>query len=323
MRVENRKALLVGVDTYASGISNLNCCVNDATRLGRLLERHDKGDPNFSCRYLLSNQGVVKKTALEQALDQLFKGDPSMVLFYFSGHGSMDEKDGYMICQDTERGDLSTALSMSLLLEKANQSGTPEVIIILDCCHAGAIGHFSLEVNMTMQVREGITILASTLSSELAVERMGHGVFTNILCQGLEGTAADILGHVTAASLYNLADSILSPWEQRPVFQSYVHRMRPLKYCFPKVPKKALRRIIKHFPSVNTCIGLSDEFLEYSRNEAPSKVGLFKELVAYESVGLVKGRQAHTLFQEAEINGECLLSEYGKLFWKTVNKGLV
>ncbi|MEO1383194.1 MAG: caspase family protein, partial [Bacteroidota bacterium] len=182
---------------------------------------------------------------------------------------------------------------------------------------------FSLEGSPITQLREGITVLAATLSSEYAVERMGHGVFTKLLCQGLEGVSADILGHVTAASLYNLADSMLSPWEQRPVYKSFVNKMKPLRYCLPKIPKKALRRINQHFPQPDASIQLSESFLEHTRQATPSDVGLFKELLDYESVGLVQGRMAKTLTSEAEIQGTCILTEYGKLFWQTVAKGLV
>jgi hypothetical protein len=44
--------LFVGIDAYPS--SPLAGCVNDATRLGELLQRHADGSPNFECRKLMA-----------------------------------------------------------------------------------------------------------------------------------------------------------------------------------------------------------------------------------------------------------------------------
>ena len=79
------------------------------------------------------------------------------------------------------------------------------------------------------------------------MEQNGQGLFTKTILAGFKGGAADILGNVTAASLYDYTDKILGPWEQRPTFKSHITEMTSLKSCRPQISFPLLRKLPEYF----------------------------------------------------------------------------
>ncbi len=322
-----RKALVVGINEYEK--NPLRCCENDASEIDRLLHAHGpkkngkRGAPNFKTQLILSSKASASKQVIEKKIKDLFNGEEDMAAFYFSGHGSTDHSGGYIIPQDAKSK--TDGIPMQWILELANQSQIKEILIILDCCHAGAIGGQGiLNTPFEMaQVRKGVSILASTTSSDVARERMGHGVFTRLLIQGLEGAAADLFGHVSAHGLYSFAEAALSPWEQRPVLKSFVQMVQPIRFCRPKVSKEILRDLPDHFSSKDSSFSLSPEFEETSSSPNKEHVALFKEFKRMEIAGILECVGEESLYWEAMRNGGCRLTPYGKYIWHLAEKEMI
>src|SRR6266487_5118525 len=134
-----RKALIIGINEY--GNVSLNGCFNYAIKIKALLEKNDDRSRNFDCRVLTAEKGgpvAIKKGTLKTAIKQLFSSEPNIALFYFSGHGYLDELGGYLVTQDYEDEDLG--IPMQDVINLANESKAHEVVIILDCCHSGKFG---------------------------------------------------------------------------------------------------------------------------------------------------------------------------------------
>src|ERR1700733_13308569 len=125
-----RRALCVGIDEYEFG--SLDGCVNDAQRMKAVLEVQQDGSPNFDCKTLLAPRGVAKtsatRTKLRENLVLLFKDPADVVLFHFSGHGTTNDLDGYLVTQDAMKYD--EGVRMSDILELANKSKAKEVVIL-------------------------------------------------------------------------------------------------------------------------------------------------------------------------------------------------
>lgn len=49
-------------------------------------------------------------------------------------------------------------------------------------------------------IAEGVTILTASRSDQPSLERKGHGVFTSLLINALEGAAANLTGSITPGS---------------------------------------------------------------------------------------------------------------------------
>ena len=86
-----RKALVVGIDYYES-VSNLFGCVNDAYSVKNTFERHSDGTLNFDVNLLVSTgeDTQVTRKELKTKVQELFKDDSEIALFYFSGHGYIE-----------------------------------------------------------------------------------------------------------------------------------------------------------------------------------------------------------------------------------------
>jgi hypothetical protein len=157
-----RRALCVGIDLYPFG--TLRGCVNDAERMSVLLTKHEDGTPNFDCRTMRAiANGVgdkVGRPELRKAVKELFRQPAEVALLHFSGHGTVNDLDGYLVTQDAAAYD--EGLAMSEVLKMANDSKTEEVVILLDCCHAGNLGNPPVVNNARAMLREGISILTAS-----------------------------------------------------------------------------------------------------------------------------------------------------------------
>jgi uncharacterized caspase-like protein len=192
-----RRALCVGIDEYEFG--SLTGCVNDAQRMVGILQTHHDGSPNFDCRELIApagTKGYVTRNRLRGSLIQLFKDPADVALFHFSGHGTINNLDGYLVTQDAKQYDEGVA--MGDVLKLANDSKVAEVVILLDCCFSGNLGNLPVVDNTKSLLREGVSILTAGRGDQPSVEAGGGGVFTSLVVDALEGGAANLLGAVSA-----------------------------------------------------------------------------------------------------------------------------
>ncbi len=88
-------SLLVGIDDYES--SPLAGCVNDANRLRSKLFRNQDDSPNFDCKVLTSPGEKVTRASLKRAVENLFKRQADVALFFFAGHGTVNNLGGYLV----------------------------------------------------------------------------------------------------------------------------------------------------------------------------------------------------------------------------------
>jgi len=243
-----RRALCVGIDLYPFG--SLTGCVSDAERMAGVLATNEDGSPNFDCRILTAplegTVDAVTRPVLRQAVEQLFKDQADVALLHFSGHGTVNNLDGYLVTQDAKSYD--EGVSMSDVLKMANGSAASEVVILLDCCHSGNLGNPPVIDNTKALLREGVSILTASRGDQPSVEVSGGGLFTSLVVDALGGGAADILGEVTAPAVYAYVEAALGAWDQRPLFKAHVAKVIELRRCQPAVDPTILRRLPEYFP---------------------------------------------------------------------------
>lgn len=131
-----KRALIVGIDNYAS--KSLTGCVNDANAVASVLEANADGSPNFSVKQFTASTNKITRAELRKWLEDLFSGEVDTCLFYFSGHGCLTPVGGYLVTSDGQSYD--EGISMHEILILANRSKARSKVIILDCCHSGALG---------------------------------------------------------------------------------------------------------------------------------------------------------------------------------------
>lgn len=317
----SKKALVVGIDAYPS--CPLNGCVNDAKEIKELLETNGDGSPNFEVKFA---PNVPTKHDLLELLNALFcEGDSEIALFYFSGHGT-DENTGSIVTPDFKGKDLG--VSMLDILALLKQSKSKNKVVILDCCFSGKFGELGVISSNETVLAEGVTIMTASSRNQYAVEDeiTGHGVFTELLIQGLLGGAADVRGNITPANLYSFIDQSLGAWEQRPLFKTNISSFIPIRKINPKVPIEVLRKLSYYFqePDSEFILDPSFEFtnnpeykieikLPYANDENINK---FKELQLYESVGLIEPVGEEHMYFAAMNSKSCRLTPLGLHYWK-------
>ena len=311
-----RRALSVGIDEYSFG--PLQGCVSDAERLTKLLSTHEDGSPNFDCRKLLAppSAGInqITRATLKQAAKELFRQPASIALFHFSGHGTVNDLDGYLVTQDAKAYD--EGLAMSELLKMANDSKVDEVVIFLDCCNSGNLGNPPAVDNRRAMLREGISILTASRGDQPSVEVSGGGLFTSLVIDALEGGAADALGHVSAPAIYAFVEAALGAWNQRPLFKSHVARVVSLRTCQAPVELSILRELPVLFKVPAEDLPLAPEYEHTSQKPDSEKVELFHKILLLSRIHLVVPVGAPSLYDAAIQSKACRLTASGRYYWR-------
>lgn len=321
-----RKALVVGINDYPT--SPLNGCINDAVAIANTIDRHADGSPNFSVQ---SIHDIKTKGELLINIEKLFEGDCESALFYFSGHGYINELGGYIVTPDATKHDMG--VSMEDILKFANASKIKNKIIILDCCHSGSIGNSNINMGSSCTINEGVTILTASRDDEVSMEIDGHGVFTVLLLEALKGGAANINGKITAGSIYAYIDQALGPWEQRPVFKTNVTQFNSIKNVEPQVSISIIRKLTEYFNDANDEFKLNPSFEDTNTHNIEHKVIepyaskenviTFKELQKLESVGLIVPVDEEHMYFAAMNSKSCKLTALGYHYWRLVKNGKI
>jgi hypothetical protein len=308
-----RKALIVGIGNIEG--MKLEGAINDANAIYAVLETDGDGSPNFDVKLVTDMKKEIAKSDLKGAIKELFEGDYETALFYFSGHGFLNDVGGYVVTSDCKNND--EGVSMDEILTLANQSEIKNKIIILDCCHSGKFGNSNLTGNNT-SINKGVTILTASKDSENAVEINGQGIFTALLLQALSGGASDLRGSITPGSVYAYIDQALGPWSQRPVFKTNVSEFVSLRKINPPIPLEILRKLTEYFKSPEEEHKLNPSY-EYTHESAiDENVTIFKNLQKFERVGLVVPVGEEHMYYAAINSKSCKLTALGLHYWRLV-----
>lgn len=327
---DTRKALIVGMDHYEQ-IPSLSGAVNDAYDVKAALERHADGTLNFAQPKLLAASGdstAVSRTELREAVEELFRDDAEISLFYFSGHGYIDGAGGYLCASDCASG--HDGLPLNEVLTFANRSPAKNKVIILDSCHSGVAGANPISEQVA-EIKEGVTILTASTAEQYAMETGGSGVFTSLLVDALNGAAANLVGDVTPGSVYAHIDQSLGPWAQRPVFKTNVKRFVSLREADAPIPLESLQKLTVLFAEPTTQLELDPAYEPERTGEEdasfpppdPAKNADFAVLQALVKVNLVRPVDAPHMWHAAVQSKACELTVLGQHYWKLVKEDLI
>jgi len=325
----SKLALLVGINRYESdAFENLSCCEADAKAVDALLSHHDsvdgsgEGPRNYATRLMTSGGSErISTDLLRRNVETLMRhsmgeGD---VLFYFSGHGIANQDGGYLVTQDATPE--NPGYPMKELLDAANFSDSISVVIILDCCHSGAIGNVTDGEGLNqVTIGPNVTVLAGSGASQKSAEEWEHSLFTARMIEGLSGGASDVRGEVSAAALYAYIEQSLGPWDQRPVYKSYARSLKPLRRCEPAVPDSVLARLPEWFKRPD-CVFQLDPAYEHTHESADDAcVEIFNQFKVLRNTHLLTTEEGKDLYSIALESGSVRLTPQGRLFWKRAKR---
>ncbi|MGF1990140.1 MAG: caspase family protein [Nostoc sp. ZfuVER08] len=237
-------AVIIGINNYSNGIPELETPVPDAKKLAKILQENYQ----YEAQILLNEKATLKQLnflledfkqktlRLPDKTVQIEEND--RLIFYFAGHGivlrdgleNTDNLEGYIVPQDA-RGDIllqnNILLPMQDLHDALAQLPCRHLLIILDCCFAGAFrSSLYREIVPARKVYKqrydrfikdrAWQAIASAAHDQKAIDHLGcfgqrgstgkHSPFAEALFEGLRGAADTTLregdGIITATELY-------------------------------------------------------------------------------------------------------------------------
>ena len=323
-----RKALVIGINYYEHG-SPLFGCVDDAHAVKAILERHDGGAVNFDCMIQTGTGPTdrVDRSEMKDSIEELFKSDVEIALFYFAGHGHIEATGGYLLASNSSRGDEGVSLSEILIF--ANNSPAKNKIIILDSCHSGIAGD-SPSGEQLASLAEGITILTASTKEQYATEENGRGVFTTLFVDSLSGSAASLTGDITPGSVYAHIDQSLGAWEQRPVFKTNVKEFVSLRKASPPISIEDLLRLTEFFPTPGFEYPLDPTYEPELKGRDPGmpapnseNTRTFSVLQRYNRLNLLVPVRVTNMWNAAMESTACRLTALGEHYRRLVEKGRI
>lgn len=177
-------ALCIGNDDYQySCLPKLSCAVNDAASVSDMLQ---------TLGYDTKLYSNLNRDEMHIALDefQTVLPDYDVALFYFAGHGFECDGHNLLMPIDTNATDRGyrewMALSLDTVIDALQGNQTADTlktkIIILDACRQNPDGRGISGVGFAPVFAPAGTIIAySTSPGQIAIERDGHGLYTNSL----------------------------------------------------------------------------------------------------------------------------------------------
>lgn len=320
-----KKALLIGINSYPAG-NELHGCIEDIDCLERVISRNGDGSLNFQVKKL---PDVQTSREVMDNIRQLFNGNSETALLYFSGHGYVNETGAEIVMPDNLRdgGQYYMGLQMKDIMEVVNESRVRNKIVIFDCCHAGNMGRYRIS-DAGSNLSTGVSLLLACRDDEYAEEMGGHGLFTELLCNALEGGAADPTGNITMGGIYAYIDRAFGAWGQRPVFKTNVTEFAPVKTVKPEVSLIDLKKIPSLFADMNDELPLDPSFEDTNDPNVEHKViepfaneenvAKFKVLQKLHGIGLVNPVGTPHMYFAAMHGLSCKLTELGKYYWRLV-----
>jgi WD40 repeat protein len=250
----DRYALVVGIDAYVGGIPRLQSARSDAEEFAALVaSKH-----GYTVRQLLDDEATrpaLMEYLTNEAAHLLAANTPFIV--YFAGHGVAEGDEGskgpqgYLVLHDAELGKPETWLSMDSFREGLDALPSRHLLVVLDCCYAGAFRWATATRDIELVQRplyesqfqrwldeEAWQALTSAAADQQAADAVrgfanlrgpivdGHSPFAAALFDGLNGGAdasterfpAD--GVITATELYQYIATYLSPKTDAPALQT-------------------------------------------------------------------------------------------------------
>ncbi|ADK81427.1 caspase family protein [Sediminispirochaeta smaragdinae] len=222
-----RYALVYGVADYPDGYNDLTYTVNDADSMADLFE--EKG-------YIVRKRtdSEVTASAIQSDIEALDVPKNALLLFYFSGHGTSDDDESYIVCCNDTGSDAAFISGTTLASWLAKVPCNKKVVILDSCYAAGLIGEgysedgypddwdggssFAFSLSETIEnyfsspSSSGISyddaiVLAAAGSDEKSFEggTVGHGYFTYGLLRGAVHGDDDGDGYLSTLELYDYA----------------------------------------------------------------------------------------------------------------------
>ena len=138
-KMRTNHLLVIGIDDYQNGITDLNNAVLDAKTVAALLQKKYNFKPE-NTKILLNKEATREAiiSAFDTKMDSLTEDDN--FVFYFSGHGEIVKRGnrGFWIPADGKVGKRSSWVSNNDIKESLASTSAHHILGIVDSCFSGS-----------------------------------------------------------------------------------------------------------------------------------------------------------------------------------------
>lgn len=211
-------AIVIGIDSFKDSSLNLNYAEADASLFGTTLFKRSRAIfSKVDITYMKKEEGTTKEAILNKlhSLKNISAND--FFVFYAASHGVEVNNKFYLVTSNVMKTDDSTikkdAISEDELREAIKAIPTANKLILFDTCYSGGINDaISKKLAQSSIKKLNLTSITAANSIQTALEGYadGHGIFTYILSDALDGDA-DINndGIVQSMELVNYANKMV------------------------------------------------------------------------------------------------------------------
>jgi len=247
----NLYAMVIGIDKYRNSKLNLRYAVSDATLFAKTLKNSSKGlFGNVEIKLLTSKKDTSKEHILKTLKSYQNLNPNDLFVYYVASHGTVDDGEYFMITSSvgstSTRKLKQTAIMQDELKTLLSNIPTTKKMIVFDTCNSGKMGDIlqvalqtrgmSEDVAMKVLSRAvGSTIISASTSTQEALEGYkGHGLFTYVLSQGLDGKAdSDNDGFIKTRELSNYVEDEVPELADKVFGREQFPTISPTGQAFP------------------------------------------------------------------------------------------
>jgi hypothetical protein len=237
-------AVVVGINEYMRW-PPLECAVADALLVKRFLEQR-----GFDV-FLLVDRDATKHSILDTVRGM--KGrNLDKVLFFFAGHGHTrtdgTREEGFIVPVDGERSERNRySISLQSLKREMKEINARHVLLVFDSCYSGLALQRSGGIDATLpgylaevDSMESIQVLTAGRRGDKAVERFGHGIFTQYFIKAARGEAdSNSDGVLTASEINQWVRPMVYEESERSQLPMYGHLLGEGEFLFILEEKEA------------------------------------------------------------------------------------
>jgi hypothetical protein len=224
--VQNKWAVLIGVNGYHESLGPLRYCVNDVGLMRDMLTSKVCGFPAENVVVLSDGEGQpVDRLPTMGSIyswlgEWLARPAPNdLVLVYFAGHGREVKGSVYLAPKDSTLNSIhTTGIPLKALHDMIENCKAAQKVLVLDACHSGAgrdVATMTPAFRSALDSGHGTYTIASCDSNQLSHEwtDQQHGVFTHYLVEAIQaGARPEDDGRLTLDSIYEWASTRIRQW---------------------------------------------------------------------------------------------------------------
>lgn len=191
---KNLHLFIIGIDKYKNKDLNLEYASKDGKKIAEKLSQKSKGFYKSVFINEIYNEDATKENIFNLLKKNKKISSDDSVVFFFSGHGTVKEKNYYFLTTDFDTNFKDTAISSDEITDLISEIDVFQKLVLIDSCESGGswlnqLESFSNEYSIGLiSKRTGVSVFASSAEKEFSYEskKIGSGLLAKTFLDALD-----------------------------------------------------------------------------------------------------------------------------------------